>query len=132
MIDGRFGDNKELFFEIQLVSADDEDFCVEALLDTGFTDGWLAIDSQDLEALGWSSRIVEIEMQTARGLAKFDIYSGKIIIDGMEVSIPVHVGENLPDTIIGSYWLDIMRLIADKPDGILTIEIVSSQGNETL
>jgi predicted aspartyl protease len=74
----------------------------------------------------------QIEMQTARGSAKFDIYSGKIIIDGVEVSIPVHVGENLPDTIIGSYWLDIMRLIADKPDGILTLELVSFQGNETL
>ncbi|BAZ36778.1 hypothetical protein NIES4101_26980 (plasmid) [Calothrix sp. NIES-4101] len=42
MIDGRFGDNKELFFEIQLVAANDEEFLVEALFDTGFTDGWLA------------------------------------------------------------------------------------------
>ncbi|GAA6615856.1 aspartyl protease [Scytonema sp. NUACC26] len=126
MIDGRFGDNKELFFEIQLVTANNEIFFVEALFDTGFTDGWLAINKQDLEALDWSLMVWQIEMQTARGLAKFDIYFGKIIIDGVEVSIPVHVGENLPDTIVGSYWLDIMRLIADKPAGILTLEIVSS------
>ncbi|MUH00230.1 aspartyl protease [Scytonema sp. UIC 10036] len=125
MIDGRFGNNKELFFEIQFVTANDENFFVEALFDTGFTDGWLAIDSQDLEALGWSARILEIEMQTAQGVAKFDIYSGKIIIDGVEVMIPVHVGKNLPDTIMGSFWLDIMRLVSDKPEGILTLEIVS-------
>ncbi|MEC4812535.1 MAG: hypothetical protein SAK29_04565 [Scytonema sp. PMC 1069.18] len=43
MISGRFGDNKELFFEIQLVTANGEEFLVEALFDTGFTDGWLAI-----------------------------------------------------------------------------------------
>jgi predicted aspartyl protease len=132
MIDGRFGDNKELFFEIQLVTANNEIFFEEALFDTGFTDGWLAINKQDLEALDWALMVLQFEMQTARGSAKFDIYSGKIIIDGMEVSIPVHVGDNLPDTIIGSYWLDIMRLIADKPAGILTLEIVSSQGSETL
>lgn len=131
MIDGRFGDNQELFFEIQLVSANGEDFFVEALFDTGFTDGWLAIDTQDLEALGWSLIILQVEMQTARGAAKFDIYSGKIIIDGVEVTIPVHIGENLPETIMGSFWLDIMRLVADKPNGILTLEIVSPQGNAT-
>ncbi|KYC36239.1 aspartyl protease [Scytonema hofmannii PCC 7110] len=126
MIEGRFGDNQELFFEIQFVTANNEFFFVEALFDTGFTDGWLAINKQDLEALDWALMVLQFEMQTARGSAKFDIYSGKIIIDGVEVSIPVHVGENLPDTIVGSHWLDIMRLIADKPAGILTLEIVSS------
>ena len=35
------GDNGELFFEIQLVAFSGEDFLVEALFDTGFTDGWL-------------------------------------------------------------------------------------------
>ena len=41
MIEGSFGDNGELFFEIQLVALSGEDFFVEALFDTGFTDGWL-------------------------------------------------------------------------------------------
>ncbi|MBN3880367.1 MULTISPECIES: hypothetical protein [unclassified Nostoc] len=54
MISGSFGDNGELFFEIQLVAAANNDkFSVEALLDTGFTDGWLAINTQDLEVLEW-------------------------------------------------------------------------------
>jgi predicted aspartyl protease len=53
MIAGRFGNNGELFFEIQLVVASGEQFEVEAMLDTGFTSGWLAINSQDLEAIEW-------------------------------------------------------------------------------
>ncbi|WP_242072219.1 hypothetical protein [Nostoc sp. FACHB-110] len=46
MIAGSFGNNGELLFEIQLVANNDESFTVEALLDTGFTDGWLAINTQ--------------------------------------------------------------------------------------
>jgi predicted aspartyl protease len=129
MIDGRFGDNKELFFEIQLVAANDEEFLVEALFDTGFTDGWLAIDTQDLDALGWSLMALQVEMTTAQGSARFDIYSGKVIIDGIEVMVPVHVGDNLPETIMGSFWLGIMRLVADNPNGVLTLEMVEPQGN---
>jgi predicted aspartyl protease len=129
MIDGRFGDNKELFFEIQLVAANDEKFLVEALFDTGFTDGWLAIDAQDLDALGWSLMALQVEMTTAQGSARFDIYSGKVIVDGVEVMVPVHVGDNLPETIMGSFWLGIMRLIADNPNDVLTLEMVEPQGN---
>ncbi len=129
MIDGRFGDNKELFFEIQLVAANDEEFLVEALLDTGFTDGWLAIDTQDLDALGWSLMALQVEMTTAQGSARFDIYSGKVIVDGVEVMVPVHVGDNLPETIMGSFWLGIMRLVADNPNDVLTLEMVEPQGN---
>jgi predicted aspartyl protease len=129
MIDGRFGDNKELFFEIQLVAANDEEFLVEALFDTGFTDGWLAIDTQDLDALEWSLMALQVEMTTAQGSARFDIYSGKVIIDGIEVMVPVHVGDNLPETIMGSFWLGIMRLVADNPNGVLTLEMVEPQGN---
>ncbi|MEH2085850.1 aspartyl protease [Nostoc sp.] len=126
MISGSFGDNGELLFEIQLVAANDDKFSVEALLDTGFTDGWLAINTQDLEVLEWSLMTAQIEMRTARGEARFDIYEGKLIIDGTEVIIPVHVGDDIPDTIIGSLWLDIMLLVVNKPKGILTLEIVDS------
>lgn len=52
MISGTFGNNGELFFEIQLVSVSGVAFEIEALLDTGFTNGWLAINTQDLDALG--------------------------------------------------------------------------------
>ena len=124
MISGRFGDNGELFFEVQLIAANGEDFSVEALFDTGFTTGWLAINSQDLEALQWSIIIPKIEMQTARGVEYFDLYEGKVIIDGKELTMPVHVGEELPDILMGSLWLDIMQLIVNKPREILTLEVV--------
>ncbi|MUG98519.1 aspartyl protease [Scytonema sp. UIC 10036] len=102
MIAGRFGDNGELFFEIQLVAANNEQFEVEALFDTGFTTGWLGINSQDLEALEWSIITPKIEMQTARGSEYFDLYEGKVIVDNKEFIIAVHVGEELSDTLMGS------------------------------
>jgi predicted aspartyl protease len=124
MIGGRFGDNGELFFEIQLVSVNGEQFEVEALFDTGFTSGWLSINFQDLEALEWSIILPQIEMQTAQGVEYFDLYEGKVIIDSKEFIIPVHVGEELPETLMGSLWFDIMQLIVNKPRGILTLETV--------
>ncbi|BAY21913.1 hypothetical protein NIES2100_16760 [Calothrix sp. NIES-2100] len=99
---GSFGDNGELFFEIQLVAVDGEKFSLAALLDTGFTDGWLAINTQDLDALRWPLLSAQVEMTTARGNARFDIHEGKIIIDETEITIPVHVGDEIPDTIMGS------------------------------
>ena len=123
MIAGSFGDNGELFFEIQLVAASGIEFSIEALLDTGFTNGWLAINTQDLDALGWSLLAAQVEMNTARGIDQFDLYEGIIIIDDTRVTIPVHVGDNIPDTIIGSLWLDLMELIVNKPRGILTLEM---------
>ena len=50
MIEGRFGDEDELFFEIELMTDNNLDLPVDVLLDTGFS-GWLAMDSQDLEGL---------------------------------------------------------------------------------
>jgi predicted aspartyl protease len=47
MINGKFGEIGELFFEIDLIAADRERFPIEVLLDTGFTTGWLALDTQD-------------------------------------------------------------------------------------
>ncbi|MBD2776637.1 aspartyl protease [Iningainema tapete] len=124
MISGGFGDNGELFFEVQFIAANREQFSVEALFDTGFTTGWVAINSQDLEALEWSIIIPQIEMQTARGMEYFDLYEGKVIVDSKEFIIPVHVGEELPETLMGARWLDLMQLVVNKPRGILTLEAV--------
>ena len=73
MIVGIFGENGELLFEIDLIAANGEQFPLEVLLDTGFTTGWLAINSQDLEALQWTLIASQIEMQTARGKEFFDL-----------------------------------------------------------
>ncbi|NJL09596.1 MAG: aspartyl protease [Calothrix sp. SM1_7_51] len=126
MIAGSFGDNGELFFEIQLVAANGEEFFVETLFDTGFTDGWLSINTQDLSALGWPLVTSQIEMRTAQGFSRFNIHEGKVIIDGAEVIVPVHVGSNVPDTLMGALWLDIMQLVVNKPRGVLTLELVDS------
>ena len=123
---GFFGDNGELWFDIQLVAANGEVFSVEALLDTGFTGGWLAVNSQDLAALEWSRIAAQIEMRMARGEGHFNLYSGRVIIDGTELSVPVHAGDDIPDTLIGSTWLNLMQLIVNKPKGILTLSMVES------
>lgn len=127
MISGRFGENGQLFFEIELIAANGDSFSVEVLLDTGFTTGFLAINSQDLDALDWSLIAPQIEMETARGECFFDIYEGRVIVDGQEFIVPVHVGEDLPEILIGSQWLDRMQLIVNKSIGILTLETVSTE-----
>jgi predicted aspartyl protease len=123
MISGSFGDSGELFFEIRLVGKSAVEFSIEAILDTGFTNGWLAINTQDLDALGWSLIAAQVEMATASGNARFDLYEGVIIIDDTRITIPVHVGNDIPDTLLGSLWLDIMELIVNKPKDILTLEM---------
>ncbi len=121
MISGRFGDIGELFFEIDLIAADGDIFQVDALLDTGFTTGWLAINSQDLDSLGWCVIDLDRTMQTARGEQFFDIYEGKVLLDGIEYTIPVHVGEEIPETLLGLQWLSRMRLVVDATEEILTL-----------
>jgi len=74
MINGRFGDIGELFFEIDLIAADGDRVTIDGLLDTGFTTGWLVIDTQDAESLGWPVIEFNRSMQTARGKDYFDVY----------------------------------------------------------
>lgn len=125
MIFGKFGDNGELFFEIELLAVTGERYLVDALLDTGFTTGWLSINSQDLEALQWPLVTSDIEMRTARGNESFDLHEGKIIIDGQEVTILVHIGDEIPEFLIGAGWLEVMELAVNKPKGILTLSKIA-------
>ena len=118
---GRFGDNGELWFEVELVAATGERFAVEALLDTGFTTGFLAINQQDLEALQWRKTAPDVKMRTARGDAFFDVYQGSLVIDGEEVTVPVHVGNEIPEYLIGARWLELMELRVNKRDGVLIL-----------
>ncbi|HBE19163.1 MAG TPA: aspartyl protease [Cyanobacteria bacterium UBA11149] len=124
MISGKFGEYGELFFEIELIASNGEIFPVEAILDTGFTTGYLAINFQDIEALEWPLIRSKIRLGTARGEDFFDLYEGRVIIDSQEFIIPAHVGDELSEILIGSQWLDRMELVVNKPRGILTLEIV--------
>lgn len=120
MIEGTFGDRDELFFEVDLIANNGLELPVDALLDTGFS-GWLAMDEQDLEGLDWIY-IRRQEMQTARGEFDFDLYAGKIRIDHQEFDIPVHVGDGVPEVLIGRQLLKNRRLVVDISAGILTLE----------
>jgi predicted aspartyl protease len=44
MIEGRFGDEDELFFEVELMANNGLELPGDPLLDTGFS-GWLAMDN---------------------------------------------------------------------------------------
>lgn len=119
MIYGKFGDEDELFFEIKLMAANGLKIEVEALFDTGFC-WWLAINNQDLEALDW----IYVEQQTMltdQGDAEFDIYLGKLRIDGEDFDIPVHVGQGLTEVLLGRQWLKNRRLVVDVLSKVLML-----------
>jgi predicted aspartyl protease len=119
MIQGYFGDEGELFFEIDLIAVDGSVVTVNALLDTGFTD-WLAIDIQDVQSLGWSY-IKKREMRTARGDVRFNLYEGIVILDGQELTIPILAGKAITEVLLGLQWLENRRLVVDRKAGLLTL-----------
>jgi predicted aspartyl protease len=121
MISVRFGEVGELFFEIDVIAADSERFPVEVLLDTGFTTGWLAMDIQDIESLGWPLIQPRQAMQTARGEEFFRLYAGQVIVDEQEFTIPVIAAIGIPDNLLGLQWLKTKRLVVDFPSGLLTL-----------
>jgi len=113
MISGQFNSQGELIFEIGLISSEGDTLPVNALLDTGFT-GWLALDTQDAESLGWTLKInEERQMQTAWGEARFNLYEGTVLVDGEEFRIEVLGGDELSDILLGVNWLQFKRLVAD-------------------
>lgn len=125
MIEGNFGSDGELFFEIELITSETLELPVEAMLDTGFTE-FLAINKQDLPGLGWLF-LRRRTLRTAQGEADFEIYLGKVRIDGREFEIPVYAGDEITEVLLGSQWLKSMRLIVDMPSGMLSLEVRSGE-----
>ena len=121
MILGNFGEVGELIFEIEIISADGDNYGIEVLLDTGFTNGWLALDVQDAEILGWPLIERNSTMRMARGETFFDIYEGKVKLDGQEYIIPVLAAEGIPEPLLGLQWLKILPLSVNFSEGILTL-----------
>lgn len=60
-------------------------------------------------------------MLTAKGKQTFDIYAGKVMLDGQEFIIPVIAGDELEENLLGLQWLKTMRLVVDFPAGVLTL-----------
>lgn len=119
MIQGYFGNKGELFFEIDLIAVDGSVITVNALLDTGFTD-WLAMDIQDVESLGWLF-VRELDMRTARGEVRFNVYQGNVYFDGQQLIIPVLAGRQITEVLLGLPWLETRRLVVDRKAGVLRL-----------
>jgi clan AA aspartic protease len=119
MIQGRFGERGEVFFEIELIAGNDVNLPVDALLDTGFTE-LLAINKQDLEGLDWNL-IRKDTLLTAQGEASFDIYLGKILLHEQEFEIPVFAGDNIQEILLGSEWLKRFDLVAKYREELVTL-----------
>lgn len=121
MILGKFGEIGELLFEIELIASDGEEYPLEVLLDTGFTTGCLALDTQDVASLGWSLIEKSREMQMARGEDLFDLYEGKVVLDGQEYIIPVLAGAGIREPLLGLQWLKLLPLSVNFSAAILTL-----------
>ncbi len=119
MILGSIGDEDAILFEIDLIAADGLKIPVGAIFDTGFS-YWLAVNEQDIEGFGWE-RLREQIMKTARGDIEFDIYLGKVELDGEELDIPVHVGTELTEVLLGRKWLIDRKRVIDITSGVLTL-----------
>lgn len=121
MIPGKFGEIGELIFEIDLIADNGERLPIEVLLDTGFTTGWLALDTQDVQSLGWFKVESERAMQLARGEEFFDIYEGRVVIDEVEYIIPVLAGAEIAEPLLGLQWLKMLPLSVNFSTGVLTL-----------
>ncbi|MDF5727120.1 MAG: aspartyl protease [Rhizonema sp. PD38] len=119
MIHGQFGSRGQLFFEMELITADGLNLPVDAMLDTGFT-GFLAINKQDLDGLDWVY-VRRNELRTAQGKAYFEVYLGKILLDEIEYEIPVFAGNEITEVLLGSEWLKVLPLVVNYQAGIVTL-----------
>jgi clan AA aspartic protease len=120
MIEGRFGDKGQVYFEIDLIGGDGLNLPVEIMLDTGFTE-FLAMNKQDVQSLDWSF-LRQNKLRTAQGETEFDVYSGRVIIDNREWEIPVFAGDEIQEILLGSRWLKSFILVADYSQNRVTLE----------
>jgi len=120
MIEGRFGDNGQIYFDIDLVDNEGLSLTVEAMLDTGFTE-LIAMNKQDVVSLDWSF-LRQDELMTAQGKATFDIYLGRVAIDCQEFQVPVFAGRDIQEILLGSQWLKLFTLVANYGNGQLYLE----------
>jgi clan AA aspartic protease len=119
MIQGRFGDQGQIYFDIDLIDENGLNLPVEAMLDTGFTE-FIAMNQQDIESLNWTF-LNQDKLITAQGEAFFNIYIGKIIIDNQEFEITAFAGDEIQEILLGSQWLKIFTLMADYRKGEVTL-----------
>ncbi len=122
MIEGRFGDKGQIYFEIDLIGEDDFGFPVETMLDTGFTE-FLAMNKQDVQSLDWPF-LRQNKLRTAQGETDFDVYTGRVIIDDQEFEIPVFAGDEIQEILLGSRWMKLFILVANYGENRVSLELL--------
>ncbi len=122
MIEGRFGDKGQVYFDIDLVDGDNSSFPVETILDTGFTE-FLAMNKQDARSLDWTF-LRQNKLRTAQGETDFDVYLGRIIIDNHKFEIPVFAGEEIQEILLGSRWLKLFVFSANYAEDRVNLALI--------
>jgi clan AA aspartic protease len=122
MIQGIFGEKGQIYFEIDLIGGDNFSFPVETMLDTGFTE-YLAMNKQDVLSLDWSF-LRQNKLRTAQGESEFDVYSGRVVIDGQEWEVPVFAGDEIQEILLGSRWLKLFILVANYRENTVKLELI--------
>jgi predicted aspartyl protease len=79
------------------------------------------MNNQDVESLDWRF-LRQNKLITAQGEAFFDIYLGRVIVDGQEYEIPIFAGEAIQEILLGSQWLKEFILVANYLQGQVTLE----------
>ena len=64
------------------------------------------------------------KLRTAQGETDFDVYLGKVIIDGQEFEIPVFAGEEIQEILLGSQWLKLFILMANYGEIKVNLELI--------
>ncbi|MCW9681666.1 aspartyl protease [Dolichospermum planctonicum UHCC 0167] len=121
MIEGRFGDKGQIYLDIDLIDGDIS-FPVETILDTGFTE-YLAMNKQDVQSLDWPF-LRQNKLRTAQGETEFDVYNGRVIIDGQEFEVPVFSGDEIQEILLGSRWLKLFILIANYGENTVKLDLI--------
>ena len=122
MIEGRFGENGQIYLEIDLIGGDNFSFPVETMLDTGFTE-FLAMNKQDVQSLDWNF-LGQDKLRTAQGETDFDVYHGRVIIDEQEFEVPVFAGDEIQEILLGSRWLKLFILVANYGEDKVSLELI--------
>jgi clan AA aspartic protease len=122
MIEGRFGDKGQIYLDIDLIDGDIS-FPVETMLDTGFTE-YLAMNKQDVQSLDWPF-LRQNKLRTAQGETEFDVYNGRVIIDGQEFEVPVFAGDEIQEILLGSRWLKLFILVDNYGENTVKLELIN-------
>ncbi|MDB9306625.1 aspartyl protease [Nodularia spumigena CS-591/12] len=123
MIEGRFGENGQIYFEIDLIGGDNFSFPVETMLDTGFTE-YLSMNKQDVQSLDWTF-LCQDKLRTAQGETEFDVYNGRVIIDGQDFEFPVFAGDEIQEILLVSRWLKLFILFANYAENTVKLELIN-------